>query len=544
MNRSPQPLPAVSYDVWANIASFLPSKALQGLYSVNQALFNLSMDERYRRLDLSNPGDESTRTFLQRLRSDDQFRIRRVRELILSIRAFGFFPGLDNFDWRASLSKNGLDAVYYNLSQKQKKKSKKKAGKLAEAESSLVLLQETLNVIRAIPELQRCVIQGAFPAPGHGSSYGIAFPLVLAAWSASKSTMRALELEVPVEVLSEILPPQLAFDGLEHFGINLNITYRSTDAMEMLLSTMVPFISRHQSTIRSFALRTSEHLHLTPFFKSLPSIPLLRDLEIEQGYVSTLQTDTIGLHDFLIRHAEQLKNLTLLFDGLGLHLVRDKLMEDWPQHPCLHVSYPNLHRLSFGLHNFPQDFGEKIQQSLDDFWTPKLRHFKLAVNLEADQVDIVLSKIPKDVELASLSLAVETLEPELFDTLSTRLPHLVDLEVEVTSGKLVGLETAAHEPPTDDHDSDSESGSEERVTTTAEDEGRRRQFVTNMEQRNYANWPLRHLTVSLSSLPVTEDPLDMVITKRAIASALPNLQILQFRYKSILLKDHVYDFQF
>jgi hypothetical protein len=131
--------------------------------------------------------------------------------------------------------------------------------------------------------------------------------------------------------------------------------------------------------------------------------------------------------------------------------------------------------LTFGLHNFPQDFGEKIQKSLDDFWTPKLRHLKLAMKLEADQVDVVFSNIPKDVELVSLSLAVEALNPGLFDTVSTRLPHLVDLEVEVTSGKLTGSETTTQGHSSDNDGSESES--EERVTTisTPEIENGRRQ---------------------------------------------------------------------
>ncbi|RXW21428.1 hypothetical protein EST38_g4437 [Candolleomyces aberdarensis] len=407
------------------------------------------------------------------------------------------------------------------------------------------MLQETLNVIRSLPDLQKCIIQGSFPAPGHGSSYGIAFPLVLAAWSASKSTMRSLELEVPVEVLSDILPAGLAFDGLEHFGINLNITYRSTDAMEMLLSTMLPFISHHQSTIRSFALRTCEHLHLTPFFESLPSIPLLRNLEVEQGYVSTLQTNTTGLHDFLTKHAEQLKYLTLLFHGLGLHLVRDKLMEDWPQQPCLHVSYPSLNKLTFGLHNFPEGFGEKIQKSLDDFWTPKLQHLKLPMTLEVDQVDVIFSNIPQDVELVSLSLAVESLNPGLFDALSTRLPHLADLDIDVTSGKLTGLEeTQGHS--SDNHDDDSDSDSEERITiiSAAEIESGQRQFVADMKPRNYAQWRLRHLTLSLATLRTAIPDESLAITKSAIALALPRLQILQFRYESDGLKDHFINLKF
>jgi len=54
------PVPTLPYELWAMIASFMPNERLVKLYSVNQALFDLAMDEIYRNVSIYHRDDENT----------------------------------------------------------------------------------------------------------------------------------------------------------------------------------------------------------------------------------------------------------------------------------------------------------------------------------------------------------------------------------------------------------------------------------------------------------------------------------------------------
>lgn len=57
----------IPYDVWRCIADFLPAEEVKGLYTVNRALLNISMDERYRVAYIGPLYDKVTEKNLNRL---------------------------------------------------------------------------------------------------------------------------------------------------------------------------------------------------------------------------------------------------------------------------------------------------------------------------------------------------------------------------------------------------------------------------------------------------------------------------------------------
>jgi len=61
-------VPALPYDLWAIIASFLPKKCLGKLCSVNMAFFDLHMKEMYREVSIYHLDDESTLRCLSTMR--------------------------------------------------------------------------------------------------------------------------------------------------------------------------------------------------------------------------------------------------------------------------------------------------------------------------------------------------------------------------------------------------------------------------------------------------------------------------------------------
>ncbi len=49
--------PALPFEIWAHIASYLSSIELGRLFSINKALYEISMDSRYKTLQLRRPNN-------------------------------------------------------------------------------------------------------------------------------------------------------------------------------------------------------------------------------------------------------------------------------------------------------------------------------------------------------------------------------------------------------------------------------------------------------------------------------------------------------
>lgn len=61
-------MPELSYDIWLNISRYIYKDQLKELYSVNRALFEIAMDERYREVSFLCLSEKDTQRNLARLR--------------------------------------------------------------------------------------------------------------------------------------------------------------------------------------------------------------------------------------------------------------------------------------------------------------------------------------------------------------------------------------------------------------------------------------------------------------------------------------------
>ncbi|KAF5331929.1 hypothetical protein D9611_008934 [Ephemerocybe angulata] len=443
-----QPRGPIPFDVWANIARFLPSDTLKELYSVNQAFLKLSMDERYRVLECTRRDlSEIAPTAMLDMIQGDTLRSGLVRELVVGLRQVAWLPSSEAYvEWGEKVKRREFDTIYTSSHGKRRPRRGRKDKKYSEDEASrLMLLQRTLDVIRALPNIQSCVVhdrrveRGKY-IPASDALCRTAIPFVVGAWFSrtSSNSLRSLALDVSAEAVGDLLhtAQDVHFASLEEVNIDFRMVYRSTDAMEPLLGAVVPFVNRHCGTLRRFHFRTREHLPLCRMFRGLKPMLNLKELEVSQGYVSTLQTETVGLQEFLKAHAETLMTLCLEFVALGSNLVLDPAMEEWDLQPCLHVSYTKLRTFRFGLHGFPEDFSEKVRLSLQDIWSPSLRRLVLDVidpPLKAADVDGIFSTVPadQDVQLASLSLVVDDITPGLLEALDNRFSFLQNVDVEI-----------------------------------------------------------------------------------------------------------------
>ena len=154
-------------------------------------------------------------------------------------------------------------------------------------------------------------------------------------------------------------------------------------------------------------------------------MPRLASLSLTQGYVSTLQTDTSGLHRFLTVHADTLTSLKLVFQALGKPYVKDPLMEGWFKQPCLEVALPHLRTLEFGLWDFPSSISTLLDTYLkqySDSLTSLIINNKPPPTYE-DLSNIVTGFGASGV-LRYLDIGVSTVPSKIFDLLSINLPSL------------------------------------------------------------------------------------------------------------------------
>lgn len=57
----------VPYDVWHSITTFLSSQEVKRLYTLNRSLYNIAMDERYRKVFIGSFTDERTKRNIKRV---------------------------------------------------------------------------------------------------------------------------------------------------------------------------------------------------------------------------------------------------------------------------------------------------------------------------------------------------------------------------------------------------------------------------------------------------------------------------------------------
>jgi hypothetical protein len=222
-----------------------------------------------------------------------------------------------------------------------------------------------LQIVSGLSEVQTLRVELSWP--DRLQSFRMTTPLINIAWQACSSALRRVHFDFPLDVMKCVLPSNLHLPNLEEFSVRFSVTYRTTDSEEVITTNLVPFVNNHHLTLRKLTLFTHEQCHLASFFLQLSRMPCLRSFSLIQGYVSTLQTDTSGLHRFLTVHAGTLTSLKLVFQSLGKPYVEDPRMREWFKQPCLEVALPLLRTLEFGLWDFPSSFSTLLGTYLKQY---------------------------------------------------------------------------------------------------------------------------------------------------------------------------------
>jgi hypothetical protein len=200
---------------------------------------------------------------------------------------------------------------------------------------------------------------------------------------------------------------------------------------QSLMETILPFIQHRRTMLRSLSVSSSSTVDLSNFFSALPSMPSLRQFDIDLDFEKDYLSDPSGILSILIRHSHTLFHVQFrvasssapthdqnpaLRKRKNWESVNDRLLAN-PS--CLN----NLISLEIPYISLMKTI-PLVRRSADSLTRLCLTGYFLSPNEVSVVVDLFYSR---PFELQHLHLQVDQLQWSLFRFLSCRLPNLYSL---------------------------------------------------------------------------------------------------------------------
>jgi len=261
-----------------------------------------------------------------------------------------------------------------------------------------------------------------------------------AGWGSFGPNLQILQLKMPLVVINDILsikPTTLRLPDLQELLLEVCIGCPPyiNDLPEGGAAQLTALINNHSDTLRTLTLHA---LHLKDYLRPndysdlplrhLSHMPSLDSFSISIGG----KTDCSALHDFLLSHSHQLKNLEI---RLGKGFSDLKPPEDqWFQHPCFHVELPGLRNLSLDgyisvYYLYPAAAVDYVLRYNAELTTLRLT----AGCFSFAEVKDLINGFAVGSKLRKLHISTAKLSPDLLRFLSTTLPDLQVLAIKFGS---------------------------------------------------------------------------------------------------------------
>ncbi|KAF8656955.1 hypothetical protein AX16_002310 [Volvariella volvacea WC 439] len=481
------------YDIWVHIAQYLSPVQLRDLYSVNQAFYDLAMNERYREVNLHYLTDPDTIRNISRLR-DIQV-ARRVRKL-------SFHPSLINklvddgkqragtqtWPRRIKISLKGFKTV-----------SSKSAEKRMPFPSETAVANIT-DMIQKMTGVTSYSIEFWNRQPL--DSLHFALPVLRSAWSTFGDVLTELNIDVPLQGLSNFLDESLTFTSLRAFSIRLTKMPQSTlsSSTEIISHKIIPFMNNHVYTLEKLSMTTIEGFDFSAFLPSLQHFPYLAKVHISHPFVSLQQTNTSGLRYFLAIHSGCMKDLNLQFHLPPNTIPKIPSSASWYSQDFFRVYLNSLESLELSLRGNPGD-ATSVLSYLD---TLKSTLTSLTLRdhpFSLQEVRPLVRLFQHTGILRSLTIEVAYITPQLLDVFAVGLPSIQRLTLT--------CEAFTDEGPSQNRPFDSPVLQHQL-------------FCSSLRKRDYSLWRLQHFTgytTGQSSGSIND-------CKAAIFEAFPSLQTI------------------
>ncbi|KAF8067926.1 hypothetical protein FPV67DRAFT_1165267 [Lyophyllum atratum] len=480
------------FEIWRQVASYLPTDCLTALYSVNRPFFELAMEERYNTVRFEHP-DEIAKNF------DFHFRLpmalRRVRSLHVS-------PQMMHIDsvkgWKGLLAKTFRKRLYRAISTGN-------------------AFRKNLDFITGLTGVTSLKIS----CPRHMRSSEFPdlvrlLPVFTAGRICFGGTLCSLTLQIPRDGCPVLLTPTMVFPSLKRLKVILDVavTLRSASpgvaprpGILILYNILAPFINNHRPTLRSLSLSLYHDVMEDPtipvFLTKLHHFPHLTGLMLGQDFVSATYLDSSALQYMLELHADNIRELTL--HPIPRLPKRDPPTHEWYERGFFLVRLLNLEHLELRMGVFPNyirmfEYLHQFGNSLTSLHLVRGEH--QIEWFSYSEVEHLVDAFSRQGLLKTLSIYVALLTPHLLSLLAAKLPQLeiLSLRFRAFSSIQVYLDSAP--------------------TTSI-------LFEKVVSGHRHGAWRLQHFT----GVHVTSTwPVAYEACEKAIRAAIPSLQTMELSW--------------
>ncbi|KAF9068267.1 hypothetical protein BDP27DRAFT_1295432 [Rhodocollybia butyracea] len=400
-------------EIWLHITRFIPDATIRSMIAVNSFFYNLSMDLRYKSLEL------------QRINSRTRILLNRLADPAVGTRVHALTASPDfrfyGTGGRAPSMRDRFQNVLHTFHL---------AGPILRPEE-----EGTYALISALPYMTNVK---AFTIDSHswGQHSGPELSTFLStAWTTFGSNLRKLSLRGHAASFRTIISSQPALPMVEELFFELIdnplSSTRQADA-DTLVTVFAPFINSFSSRLQALTLWAWASIELSGLFNTLNKFPLLTCFNFQTSFPRTFRIDPSSLSGFLRNHCSQLDILVLRLNTTPLlHAIStEQRLSEWTLKTFEENHFSRLHELQLYPSALPEGFRgllSCIQQSADTLQNLVVRERYL----DPDDVITLLNVLP--LGLRSLRLNLRELNVELFDVITSRLPTLSSLSLYISN---------------------------------------------------------------------------------------------------------------
>jgi hypothetical protein len=432
-------VPDLPMDVWLQIVQLIPEGELDRLLSLNSLFFHTAMKNRYRRVRISNSPKETKRNMALLRRLSYVTRIPRLGAIynfnaLTSDSFVGSF--VESFSLRfeflssparpSSPSPSWMERLNVTISRVVKRH---RPG--SPSNSDRVFLDDVKIVFPSLPNVTE------FAVYLHGTPGYIDYaPFFSLAWRSFGTKLRKCSLGGDLDSIRRILVTKPDFQSLEELSMEF-VQHPDETAVQGLhaVQDVIPVLNSLAPRLQFFRLWCWTKFNLSSFLKRLGPFPNLVCLSLRGHFDNAFQNDGSGIPCFLsqmpkLRHLE----LRLNPQRAGLDPSAE---EPLAQSLAECTSDQRLFRNLLSLQLYPTNRPEGIDILLNGIQQSSQSLTALTIRdryLPFEEIERVIIALKECTQLLYLRMNVRTLNVDIFDMLSSSLPHLRQLCLYLTDG--------------------------------------------------------------------------------------------------------------
>uniref|UniRef100_A0A8H7Y2P2 F-box domain-containing protein n=1 Tax=Psilocybe cubensis TaxID=181762 RepID=A0A8H7Y2P2_PSICU len=443
----PQTMPDIPYEIWVQITQYLSPEEVKRLYPVNRSLFNIAMDERYKRGFVGVLSSADThRSLIRLLDPSVAARVRtftlKPADLCRMLAEFKpvkyermvsyMYAGLRKSIARSNDTGTPLPAGGHgHNSQGQGRKIRVEHA--LPADKAKKHLKKIMHAMTGLTTLVVEILTSQEHRAFQGISISDSSALLQPGWHTFGSNLKSLDLRVPLEDMARVLPTTQrgaseTLPSLETLAMHVRHAVYTTSDSDILLNIVLPFLQAQKHSLRSLTLDVGPQVDISLFLLSMENFPLMASFHIKQFFSRDGQGNLKGLYRLLQTQQEHLTDLSI---DLVPHSGNLPPVNQFFSQKCFAVSLPNLNRLTINLHQFPSTYKAGLIRYVYSF-AESLTYLSVDLDQQyctSEDVQTLTKPFKEHRGLRELRLSVLEFGPSLLNTLAQNLPRLGTLHL-------------------------------------------------------------------------------------------------------------------